>query len=29
VEQKATIYQVMDKIGTRSGNQSDLAREES
>ena len=29
IEQKATIYQIMDKIGTRAGNRRDLAREES
>jgi len=29
VEQQAVIYQVMDKIGTRTGNRSDLTNEES
>jgi len=28
VEQKATIFQIMDKIGTRAGNRRDLARED-
>ena len=29
IEQKSTIYQIMDKVATRSGNRRDLAREES
>lgn len=29
IEQRATIYQIMDRIGTRSGTRRDLAREES
>jgi len=29
IQQRATIFQVMDKIGTRAGNRRDLAREES
>jgi hypothetical protein len=29
IKQRATIFQVMDKLGTRSGNRRDLAREES
>jgi len=29
VEQRATVYQIMDKIGTRAGNRRDLASEES
>jgi len=29
IEQRATIFQIMDKIATRSGNRRDLAREES
>lgn len=29
IEQKATIYQIMDKIGTRAGNRRDLARDDS
>lgn len=29
IEQRATIYQVMDKIGTRAGNRRDLASEQS
>lgn len=29
MEQRATIYQIMDKVGTRSGNRRDLACEES
>jgi len=29
IEQRATIYQIMDKLGTRAGNRRDLAREES
>ena len=29
IEQRATVYQIMDKIATRSGNRRDLAREES
>ncbi len=29
IEQKATVYQIMDKLGTRAGNRRDLAREES
>lgn len=29
IEQRATVYQVMDKIGTRAGNKRDLASDES
>lgn len=29
IEQKATIYQIMDRIGTRAGTRRDLARDES
>jgi hypothetical protein len=29
IEQRATVYQIMDKVGTRAGNRRDLAREES
>lgn len=29
IEQQATVYQIMDKLGTRAGNRRDLAREES
>ncbi len=29
IEQRATIYQIMDKVGTRAGNRRDLARAES
>jgi hypothetical protein len=29
IEQKSTIYQIMDKIATRAGNRRDLARDES
>jgi hypothetical protein len=29
IEQKATIFQIMDKVGTRAGNRRDLDREES
>jgi hypothetical protein len=29
IEQRATVYQIMDKLGTRAGNRRDLARDES